>query len=616
MTQIVIGTAGHIDHGKTALVKALTGTDTDSLAQEKARGMTIDLGFAFLNENVTIIDVPGHEKFIRNMVAGVSTIHVALLVIAADDGIMPQTREHLQIISLLGIQKAVIALTKIDLMQDNDWLDLVEEDIRDTLQKTSFKDSPIIRTSINPESGIDSLKRTLVETASTVQLIGDRGFFRMQVDRVFVKTGFGLVTTGTVISGEIHVGEEVVSLPVGKKSKVRGIQSHGANVSSVQLGDRAAVNVSGLEKGQAWRGSELVAQGYLTPTRKLIAHVTMIPSTEWKLKPKQRVRIHLGTSEVLGRVTLVDTVLRENENGNCIIALEEPIVAAMDDRFVVRSYSPMETIAGGVVLDPHPQGKWREIKSWAKRLHQTSVDRYMQFIDRQWANPISLYGWSNIFHIKSCDLKEIVSSEIIEQGTYCVTKKNIEASKNMVVDHLRKYHKENPYRSFIGKKVLQDNLQFSSGWFKEVITLLKVKGIIKNIESGFALTDYKISMSDSDRKKAEMVLSKLNISENLAVSISELTGIGGTAVLKLLHVLKAEGKAMEIQSELWMSTKNFITVTNLLKDWYKDHDKLTVPNFKDVTNLTRKTAIPLLEYLDKHQWTIRTGNERLKGDKL
>ncbi|MEA1880812.1 MAG: selenocysteine-specific translation elongation factor, partial [Candidatus Marinimicrobia bacterium] len=239
--QIVIGTAGHIDHGKTALVKALTGTDTDRLAEEKARGMTIDLGFAYLDQSITIIDVPGHEKFIRNMVAGVSTIHIALLVIAADDGIMPQTKEHLHILKLLGVNNGIIALTKTDLIKDTDWIDLVELEIRDLVSDSFLMDAPIVRTSTETGEGIDELKKEILDQSKLIEMGLDRGFFHLPVDRVFSKTGFGSVVTGTVLSGKTKTGQELEIIPGNQKAKVRGMQTHGTGTSSVKLGDRAAI---------------------------------------------------------------------------------------------------------------------------------------------------------------------------------------------------------------------------------------------------------------------------------------------------------------------------------------------------------------------------------------
>ena len=374
MSQVVIGTAGHIDHGKTALVKALTGTNTDRLAEEQARGMTIDLGFAFLTENITIIDVPGHEKFIRNMVSGVSTIQIGLFVIAADDGVMPQTIEHLQILSLLQIPQGVIALTKTDIA-DEEWTDLVEDDIRQLCKGTFLENAPIIRTSIANDSGIEDLRKILLEQAEKVHDKIDRGFFRLQVDRSFIKTGFGSVVTGTVISGELNKGDEVQILPAEKTGRVRGLQSHGKTIDTVRLGDRAAVNIAGLDKKDLWRGAELVSAGWLKPTLQIIANISMIPKTKWLIKSKQRVRIHIGTQELLARVVLLKSPQKADESGNALIQFETPAVVAMDDRFVIRSYSPMDTIGGGIVLDANPKGNIKSQRLWAKELsvEQSSI---------------------------------------------------------------------------------------------------------------------------------------------------------------------------------------------------------------------------------------------------
>ena len=288
MMQIVIGTSGHIDHGKTALVKALTGTDTDRLAEEKARGMTIDLGFAYLDQSITIIDVPGHEKFIRNMVAGVSTIHIALLVIAVDDGIMPQTREHLHILKLLGVNRGIIILTKTDLIKDEDWVDLVELEVRDLVDDTFLENAPVIRTSVENGEGINELKQEIMNQSKSIETGLDRGFFHLPVDRLFSKKGFGSVVTGTVISGKTKTGSELEIIPLNRIAKVRAMQTHGEETNSVKMGDRAAINLAGTELDEFYRGAVVAEPNWVKATDKLIAHVTMISNTRWKLKNRQR----------------------------------------------------------------------------------------------------------------------------------------------------------------------------------------------------------------------------------------------------------------------------------------------------------------------------------------
>ncbi|MDP7558703.1 MAG: selenocysteine-specific translation elongation factor, partial [Candidatus Marinimicrobia bacterium] len=328
MTQIVIGTAGHIDHGKTALVKALTGTDTDRLPEEQRRGMTIDLGFAFLSDNITIIDVPGHEKFIRNMVAGVSTVDIALLTIAADDGIMPQTREHLDILRLLNIRLGCIALTKCDLAESDEWLELLKEEISDFVQD-AFQDSvPIVRTSAETGEGVEDLRNVLTDLAGKAVERNDRGFFRQSVDRVFSMKGFGTVVTGTVSSGSAKVGDRLEIVPGNVKAKIRGLQSHGKDVKSVKPGDRSAVNLSGVERHHLKRGSQIVSAGFLEPLTSFGAEIKMTTGTKRKLKHEQRVRIHLGTDEVMGRVLIVSSdgqkSINPGESATVLIRLEKP----------------------------------------------------------------------------------------------------------------------------------------------------------------------------------------------------------------------------------------------------------------------------------------------------
>ena len=368
MSQIVIGTAGHIDHGKTALVKALTGTDTDRLAEEKSRGMTIDLGFAYLDKNITIIDVPGHERFIRNMVAGVSTIHIALLVIAVDDGIMPQTREHLHILRLLGVRYGIIALTKTDLAEDSDWIDLIELETRDLISDTFLKDAPIIRTSVETGEGIEALKSEITIQSKAIQTNLDRKFFHLSVDRVFSKTGFGSVVTGTVLSGKTKTGQELEIIPGNKKVKIRGMQTHGTKTSIVKMGDRAAINLAGAELEDIYRGTVIAEPNWVNSTETLIAHVTMIVDTKWKLKNRQRVHLHIGTAEVIAKVMMIEKVLEAGQNGNVLFILEKPAAVIMDAQFIIRSFSPMETIGGCLVLDPNPISNKSALKKWMKMI--------------------------------------------------------------------------------------------------------------------------------------------------------------------------------------------------------------------------------------------------------
>ena len=621
MLQVVIGTAGHIDHGKTALVKALTGTNTDRLAEEQARGMTIDLGFAFLTDNITIIDVPGHEKFIRNMVSGVSTIQIGLFVIAADDGVMPQTVEHLQILSLLKIQQGVIVLTKTDLA-DEEWTDLVEDDIRQLCKNTFLENVPIIRTSIADGSGIEELRKILLEQAEEIHDKNDRGFFRLQVDRSFIKTGFGTVVTGTVISGELNKGDEVQILPVEKTGRVRGLQSHGKTVDTVKLGDRAAVNITGLDKKDLWRGAELVNTGWLKPTLQIIANISIIPKTKWIIKSKQRVRIHIGTQELLVRVVLLKSPLKAGESGNALIQFEVPAVVAMDDRFVIRSYSPMDTIGGGIVLDANPKGTVKSQRLWAKDLSVEPDERYLQFINREINNLHTLLEWCKIFHISNQTLKSIITKNKLRTAKgkpFIYSDENLNKCKSIIINFLNDFHKDQPYQEFMKGEELKEKSHFDSNWFEFVLSELISKDKVKQIQACYALANYGIELSDKDQKNTdiiEKIIGSFNyepVTINLLVEESKLPN---KEVLELLHVLKGLEKVTNIAEGLWSNRLKIDEISGKLKQYFAKSDKLSVVQFKDITGLTRKSAIPLLEYFDRQNITIRDGNERLKGGVL
>ena len=621
MSQVVIGTAGHIDHGKTALVKALTGTNTDRLAEEQARGMTIDLGFAFLTDDITIIDVPGHEKFIRNMVSGVSTIQIALLAIASDDGVMPQTIEHLQILSLLNIPLGVIALTKTDLV-DNDWVELVEDDIRQLCKGTFIEDSPIVRTSTENGNGIEDLRYVLLEQADKVQSKIDRSFFRLQVDRSFTKTGFGSVVTGTVISGELKKGDEVQILPAEKTGRVRGLQSHGNTVDSVILGDRAAVNITGLDKKDLWRGAELVSPGWLKPTSQIIANISIIPKTKWIIKSKQRVRIHIGTQELLARTTLLKPSLKAEESGNILLKFESPAVVAMDDRFVIRSYSPLDTIGGGIVLDANPQGTIKSQKLWAKELSIEPEKRYLQFIERDFCNPHTLDEWCKIFQISQKDLKNVVSNHKLRTAKgkpFIYLDDTLKECKSVITKYLEDFHVKQPNQKFMKGEELKEKSNFNNNWFEFVMSNLISSDIVRQIQSGYSLANYSVELSDKDQKNADFIenlINNFNFEPVTVKLLAEESKLPNKKLLELLHVLKGQDKVIEITDGMWSSHLKIEEIIADLKQYFAKSDDLSVVQFKDITGLTRKSAIPLLEYFDNQKITSRDGNNRIKGEKL
>ncbi|MEO2044604.1 MAG: selenocysteine-specific translation elongation factor, partial [Nitrospinaceae bacterium] len=390
MKQTVIGLSGHIDHGKTALVKALTGVNTDSLTEEQKRGMTIDIGFAFLNENITLIDVPGHEKFVKNMMAGVSAVDVALLVVAADDGVMPQTREHFEILNLLDIPLGIVAINKIDLA-DKDWLELVELDIGELLQGSFMEDAPILKVSAETGDGVDQLKTTLLDLCKKVPDKQDRGIFRLHVDRVFSMKGYGTVVTGTVNSGSLKIGDTVELLPGSVKSKVRGLQSHGEEVQQVETGDRAAINLQGVEIKQIERGSQIAEIGYLQSLNQMGVTLLLLDSAQKPITQNQRIRIHLGTQEVMARVALADgKTLQPGDDCPALLRLEQPMVAARGDKFIIRSFSPVITIGGGEVMEVLIEEKWKIMKEKLQNLYESpKSDQLIHLVQEEGAKPIT-----------------------------------------------------------------------------------------------------------------------------------------------------------------------------------------------------------------------------------
>ena len=610
--QIVIGTAGHIDHGKTALVKALTGTDTDRLAEEKARGMTIDLGFAYLDQSITIIDVPGHEKFIRNMVAGVSTVHIALMVIAADDGIMPQTKEHLHILKLLGVEHGIIALTKTDIPDDKDWIDLVELEIQDLVADTFLKDAPIIRTSTETGEGVGELKSVIVELSKSIEAGLDRGFFHLPVDRVFSKTGFGSVVTGTVLSGKTKTGTELEIIPGNQKAKVRGLQTHGTDTKSVKMGDRAAINLGGTELEDLHRGTIIAEPNRVKATEKIIAHVTMIPDTKWKLKNRQRVHLHMGTAEVMAKAVL-PTPLEAGQSGNVLFLLEKPVVALMDERFIIRSFSPMETIGGCVVLDSNPTQFRKALRIWADRLEKTPSKRFLQFVSEFWKSPQSLGNWSRQFHTNESQIKDWLKSLNIrnEKGLLFMAD-SFEKSSTLIRQILTTFHEKNPYKKSLPKHRIQETTGFNGNWLSFMLAFLDDE--LFTVEGGYALKSHSVVLSGADAALAKKIEATVKTAQFDLPSAKTIHPENEKKGLEVLHILKDEEKVQDVARGMWIH----VEVLNKLKDdlsaYFASNDAMKVADFKSITGTSRKTAIPLLEYCDKRGLTERDGDARRKGE--
>ena len=612
--QIVIGTAGHIDHGKTSLVKALTGTDTDNLIEEKNRGMTINLGFAYLNEEITIIDVPGHEKFIKNMVAGVSTIQIALIVIAADDGLMPQSYEHIDILQFLNVQHAIVALTKTDIAEES-WIKMVEKDISSYLDKTNFKNANIVRTSTKTLEGIDKLNKEIISLSKNLITNKDRGFFYLPVDRVFSKKGHGTVVTGTVHSGSLAAGEEVEIIPGNNKALARSLQTHGNITSKVQMGDRAAINLSNIDKDKISRGSALIEKNLIEPSSRIIAHIKMTNNTKWKIKNKQSVHLHLGTSQVVAKVITYGLTLSSGQSGNVLFELNYPISAINDQRFIIRSLSPMETIAGCVVLDQNPRFSKKELKNFLKNMELDPALRLNQLINIKWKNPLSLDQWSKIFNVKNTLIQKWSKNQnIINDKNFLFNKIILEKSKRRVLDTLVEFHSKNPYKKSILRDELISLLGFGKKWFEKIINELANE--VSMVGAGYSLSNNKVDLNEADIKIANEIESKLLDSKFNLLSSINFENLEPDKALQILYILKDKEKIIQIDSDLWIHRNCYNNLLMLLSSFFDKNKYLSISEFKSLTSTTRKNAIPLLEYCDKSDLTIRENNNRTKGEFL
>jgi len=620
MKQTVIGLSGHIDHGKTALVKALTGVNTDSLTEEQKRGMTIDIGFAFLDENITLIDVPGHEKFVKNMMAGVSAVDVALLVVAADDGVMPQTREHFEILNLLDIPLGIVAINKIDLA-DKDWLELVELDIGELLQGSFMEDAPILKVSAETGDGVDQLKTTLLDLCKKVPDKQDRGIFRLHVDRVFSMKGYGTVVTGTVNSGSLKIGDTVELLPGSVKSKVRGLQSHGEEVQQVETGDRAAINLQGVEIKQIERGSQIAEIGYLQSLNQMGVTLLLLGSAQKPITQNQRIRIHLGTQEVMARVALTDgKTLQPGDDCPALLRLEQPMVAARGDKFIIRSFSPVITIGGGEVMEVLIEEKWKIVKEKLQNLYDSpKSDQLIHLVQEEGARPITPEKLQYRIGISKEQIDAIVEEKkelfwlTHKQGKWLLTQNQWNELKNSIHNFLKKYHAKNPLNAGAQKEEIRQHLNCENSILEALLqSMLDDKSISQKGEL-FLNPNFSITLSSEDDSLQNSILNQLDqegFTSSTLAQLSLKTGNSKEKLMQVLNVAEQQGKLLRIDGKLMFTQKNFIILREKVNQFFSNHLEMSVSEFKELAHTSRKYAVPLLEYFDKKKITYREGNIR------
>ncbi len=630
----IIGTAGHIDHGKTALIKALTGIDTDVLKQEKERGITIELGFAYWKENITIIDVPGHERFVKTMVAGVSTIDLFLLVIAADDGIMPQTVEHLDILGFFGVKDGIVALNKIDLA-DEEWLTLVQLDIEEFLKARGYENIPVIPVSAVSGKGIEELKQVLAQKIEHCALRQNNRPFRLNVDRSFSVHGAGTVVTGTVLSDQINVDDLVTILPSGKQSRVRGLQVHQKNVTSAHLGQRVAVNLSGVSKEEAARGVTLIRPNTLEPVTEFLATIHTASAVPVKIKKHQEVRVHLGTSELFGRITWVEeeAFLRARGTYHARIRLEKPGVCVPDDAVLIRSISPFYTIAGGRVtlVSPPPFGKVKQ--NWQKYFQIPEKGDLKEtlklFFEFAGFKAVTLFDIARRFFEKTETMEKIVQKlekekfllKFTHHGkAYYSARAVTEKAEAELLKLIRLRSAKSHFDKGFNRMELWNLFKSLKGdelFFDRVLQRTVNKGIlIKFGESFFTQEQAKLNQRRSLAEELLPVFKEAGFQPPSLQVLAERHGVKIDALKLVVSDLVKSGKLHSLQNQLYIHDDHMQRLLQFLRDYFKTRERIDIAAVKSFTGVSRKFLIPLLEYLDQQQFTVREGDTRKKGQRL
>ncbi|PRR72906.1 selenocysteine-specific translation elongation factor [Neomoorella humiferrea] len=630
MEYIIVGTAGHVDHGKTVLVKALTGVDTDRLKEEKERGISIELGFAPLRlpsgRLLGLVDVPGHERFIRQMLAGVGGMDLVMLVVAADEGVMPQTREHLAIIDLLQIKKGIIVITKIDLV-DGEWLDLVQEDVRRSVQGTVLADAPIIPVSAVTGEGIPELLNKLDELAAVTPPRPARGGVRLPIDRVFSITGFGTVVTGTLWTGTIKVGDDLEILPQGIKTKARNLQVHGKNVREALAGQRVAVNLAGVDKEAVGRGSTLATPGHLPSARRIDATVKLLSGSR-TIENRSRIRFYLGTAEILGRIILLDREeIKGGENALVQFLMEEPVVSLRGDRFVLRSYSPMETIGGGVVIDPdaprHRRFDTNVLASLRKKLEGTPGEVLAQII-KEHRQGINLTEAAAAAAMNVDDARELLHGMAAEglfvmlpceHDLYIVDREIMDAWWRETERALTDFHCRYPLRPGLGKEELRSRCfsQIPARVFQPLLEQWSREGRIVFTAGTVALAGFKPDLTPKQKELLEGIAAYYRtarwqppdfkgVAANFKVQPSELE--------ELLHYLVREGVLVKINEEFYWHREAFEEAVNVVRELGRT-GPFGLAEVRDALGSSRKFILPFLEYLDRLKLTRRQGDKRI-----
>ena len=631
MKRIILGTAGHIDHGKTSLIKALTGIDTDRLKEEKQRGITIELGFASMEipdgPAIGIVDVPGHERFVKNMVAGATGIDLVLMVIAADEGVMPQTEEHMEICTLLDIRHGLIALTKTDLV-DEEWLELVQDDIRTFTRGTFLEDAPLLPVSAVTGEGLPELRNAIGALCATLPERPLSSLLRIPIDRVFTMKGFGTVITGTLISGKVALGETVTIYPSGFTSKVRGLQVHNENVPEARAGMRTAVNLQGLEKSAIQRGEVIARPGTLRPSFMVDVELHLLKSNAKPMKDHARVRFHTGTSEVIGNVILLDREeLAPGDTAVAQIRLEKPITGVYGDRFVLRSYSPVRTVGGGSILNPIPKKHKRFKESVVLKLNRLAKDPpekiVLHHVQESGLSGIGIPDLILVSNITEKRLDPVLHQFLSKKRIFLVDRENrmyihadnFEAFKGEIAAHLKRYHREFPLRPGMPKEELRSKFPNTAHpkVFPMALKAMRDEGQIRQEEQTVRMASHTVALGKDQQALQRRILKAYDRCGLMPPYFRELCKdleADPQKAKEILSVLVDEGRLVKVKEDLYFSAGAVEDLLKRLKAFFKTHQEITTPQFKEMTGASRKFVIPLLEYFDAKNITLRVGDAR------
>lgn len=632
MKHIIIGTAGHIDHGKTTLIKALTGRSTDRLAEEKERGISIELGFTYFDlpsgKKAGIIDVPGHEKFIKNMLAGVMGMDIVLLVIAADEGVMPQTREHLAILDILGIDKGFIVLSKSDLVEE-EWLELVKEDVKDNIKGSFLENSPIISVSSTKGTGIDEAVKLIDQISLELEDVEADDMPRLPVDRVFSITGFGTIVTGTLLSGKFTKGEEIEVFPNEKLGRIRSLQVHDEDTEVAYAGQRVAINIAGLKKGDIDRGDVIAPRDSMEKTLMLDVKLRLIEDLDRVIENRSRLRIYIGSKEVLCRLVLLDKeVLNPGEEAFAQLRLEEEAVAKRGDKFIARFYSPMFTIGGGEILESNPGKKKRFDREDIKELQIKDEGKSIDIIEKIILDKSKYFPSLKEISTNTAMLEEKTRSEVqnlvkedkvilfqLTKDLYLIHKDYFDKLKDDIIEELKAFHKGYPLRGGMAKEEIRSKFLSQANQIvgERVIDLMVGEGLIEQDMENIKIKGFKVRYSDLQLEiKDNIIKTYLDAGFNppKREELFEIWDYLNEEIAEVFNSTVNTQELIKLNEDIYIHQEYYQKALKALKDYIHKNESIKLADYRDLLDTNRKLAIGLLEYFDRLKITKRDGDSR------